>query len=72
VNDRQQSKSSMFSFECLDEVYRALTGHDGVCRWQHRLFTDLQAGRFLSDIELATGLGRTLKHSSTEDCGRAR
>lgn len=72
VNDRHQSKRSMFSFECLNEVYRAQTGHDGVCRWQQRLVTDLEAGRFLSDIELATGLGRTSKHSSTEGCGRAR
>lgn len=68
MNDRQQSKSSILSFECFDEVYRALTGHDGACRWQHRLFTDLEVGRF----QLATDLGRTSKHSSGEDRGRAR
>jgi hypothetical protein len=47
------------SFEEFDAVYRALTGHDGACRWQYRLFCDLEAGRFPSDIELATGLGKT-------------
>lgn len=47
------------SFECFDAVYRALTGHDGACRWQHRLFTNLETGRFPTDIELATGLGKT-------------
>ena len=46
-------------FDAFDELYRALTGHDGACRWQHRLFTDLEAGRFPTDIELATGLGKT-------------
>lgn len=46
-------------FEDFDALYRALTGHDGACRWQHRLFTDLEAGRFPTDIELATGLGKT-------------
>jgi CRISPR-associated endonuclease/helicase Cas3 len=47
------------TFEEFDAAYRALTGHDGACRWQHRLFSDLEAGRFASDIELATGLGKT-------------
>lgn len=47
------------SFEEFDVAYRALTGHDGACRWQYRLFCDLEAGRFPSDIELATGLGKT-------------
>lgn len=47
------------SFEKFDELYRALTGHDGASRWQHRLFADLEAGRFPTDIELATGLGKT-------------
>lgn len=47
------------SFEEFDAAYRALTGHDGACRWQHRLFCDLETGRFPSDIELATGLGKT-------------
>ena len=47
------------SFEEFDVVYRALTGHDGACRWQYRLFCDLEAGSFPSDIELATGLGKT-------------
>jgi CRISPR-associated endonuclease/helicase Cas3 len=43
----------------FDTLYRALTGHDGPCRWQYRLFSDLKAGRFPTDIELATGLGKT-------------
>jgi len=47
------------SFEEFDDLYRALTGHDGACRWQYRLFSDLEAGRFPSDVELATGLGKT-------------
>src|SRR5205809_735025 len=47
------------SFGEFDAVYRALTGHDGACRWQYRLFCDLEAGRFPSDVELATGLGKT-------------
>lgn len=47
------------SFEEFDAAYRALTGHDGACRWQYRLFCDLEAGSFPSDIELATGLGKT-------------
>lgn len=47
------------SFEAFDALYRTLTGHDGACRWQHRLFTDIEAGRFPTDIELATGLGKT-------------
>lgn len=46
-------------FEEFDAAYRALTGHDGACRWQYRLYCDLEAGRFPSDIELATGLGKT-------------
>jgi CRISPR-associated endonuclease/helicase Cas3 len=51
--------NSELSFEAFDALYRALTGHDGACRWQHRLFTDIEAGRFPTDIELATGLGKT-------------
>jgi CRISPR-associated endonuclease/helicase Cas3 len=47
------------SFADFDAAYRALTGHDAACRWQYRLFTDLEAGRFPTDIELATGLGKT-------------
>lgn len=47
------------SFDEFDRLYRALTGHDGACRWQHRLFTDIEAGRFPTDVELATGLGKT-------------
>ena len=46
-------------FERFDSLYRALTGHDGACRWQYRLFTELKEGRFPTDIELATGLGKT-------------
>lgn len=46
-------------FEKFDAAYRALTGHDGACRWQYRLFCELEAGKFHSDIELATGLGKT-------------
>lgn len=47
------------TFEQFDLLYRALTGHDGACRWQYRLFTDIEAGRFPTDIELGTGLGKT-------------
>jgi len=47
------------SFESFNRLYTILTGHDAACRWQHRLFTDLEAGRFPTDIELATGLGKT-------------
>lgn len=47
------------SFDEFDRFYRALTGHDSACRWQHRLFTDIEAGRFPTDVELATGLGKT-------------
>ncbi len=50
---------SILSFDDFNALYCALTGHDGACRWQHRLFTDLEAGRFPTDIELATGLGKT-------------
>jgi len=50
---------ALMSFKEFDAAYCALTGHDGACRWQHRLFTDLEAGRFPTDIELATGLGKT-------------
>lgn len=51
--------SGDLSFEAFDTLYCALTGHDSACRWQYRLFTDLEAGCFPSDIELATGLGKT-------------
>lgn len=51
--------ADVFPFEQFDAQYRALTGHDGACRWQYRLFTDIEAGRFPADIELATGLGKT-------------
>jgi len=50
---------SILSFDDFNALYCALTGHDSACRWQHRLFTDLEAGRFPTDIELATGLGKT-------------
>ncbi|MBV6522892.1 MAG: hypothetical protein MNPFHGCM_03042 [Gemmatimonadaceae bacterium] len=50
---------ALMSFKEFDAAYCALTGHDGACRWQHRLFTDLEAGRFPTDIVLATGLGKT-------------
>jgi CRISPR-associated endonuclease/helicase Cas3 len=59
VIDKQVSKTSMLTFRDFDIFYRALTDHDGACRWQHRLFSDLEAGRFPTDIELATGLGKT-------------
>ncbi|MES0875267.1 type I-G CRISPR-associated helicase/endonuclease Cas3g [Sinimarinibacterium thermocellulolyticum] len=51
--------AGLLAFEAFDTLYRALTGHDGACRWQHRLFTDLEAGRFPTDVELATGIGKT-------------
>ncbi|MBX5463027.1 MAG: type I-U CRISPR-associated helicase/endonuclease Cas3, partial [Steroidobacteraceae bacterium] len=47
------------SFADFNTLYTNLTGHDGACRWQYRLFTDFEAGRFPTDIELATGLGKT-------------
>jgi CRISPR-associated endonuclease/helicase Cas3 len=47
------------SFEEFDAAYRSLTDHDGACRWQYRLFCDLEVGRFPTDVELATGLGKT-------------
>lgn len=56
--DEGQSES-ILSFEDFNALYCALTGHDGACRWQHRLFTDIEAGRFPTDVELATGLGKT-------------
>jgi CRISPR-associated endonuclease/helicase Cas3 len=46
------------TFEEFNAAYRALTSHDGACRWQYRLFCELQAGSF-RDVELATGLGKT-------------
>src|SRR5690606_5969335 len=59
IAESSQRHQAFMSFEEFDGAYRALTGHDGACRWQHRLFTDLEAGRFPTDIELATGLGKT-------------
>ncbi|GMW06813.1 MAG: type I-U CRISPR-associated helicase/endonuclease Cas3 [Gammaproteobacteria bacterium] len=55
----QMPSSPILCFEDFDMLYRALTGHDGACRWQHRLFADIEAGRFPAGIELATGLGKT-------------
>lgn len=46
-------------FDQFNYAYRALTGHDGACRWQYRLFCEIEAGRVPSDVELATGLGKT-------------
>ncbi|MBS0460964.1 MAG: type I-U CRISPR-associated helicase/endonuclease Cas3, partial [Proteobacteria bacterium] len=57
--DAAISGDDRMSVPTFDKLYRALTDHDGACRWQHRLFTDLEAGRFPTDIELATGLGKT-------------
>lgn len=59
VSHQQASKAPSLSLGDFDALYRALTGHQGACRWQHRLFTDLEEGRFPTDIELATGLGKT-------------
>lgn len=59
MSDQRRSQSASFSFESFDSCYRALTGHNGACRWQHRLFENLVAGRFPTDIEVATGLGKT-------------
>lgn len=59
MSDRYTRESPALSFEEFNVLYRALTNHDCACRWQHRLFTDLEAGRFPTDIELATGLGKT-------------
>ncbi len=57
--DAIQRERAWVGFDEFDVAYRALTGHDGACRWQYRLFADLEAGRFPTDIELATGLGKT-------------
>lgn len=59
MNVRTIIETPSLSFEEFADLYRALTGHRGACRWQHRLFTDIASGRFPSDIELATGLGKT-------------
>ena len=59
MTDHRLSGSPCLSFERFNTLYSTLTGHDSACRWQHRLFTDLEAGRFPTDIELATGLGKT-------------
>ncbi|HEY0872278.1 MAG TPA: type I-U CRISPR-associated helicase/endonuclease Cas3 [Vicinamibacterales bacterium] len=53
------SGAQSLPFDEFDRVYCALTSHEAACRWQYRLFTDLEAGRFPTDIELATGLGKT-------------
>jgi CRISPR-associated endonuclease/helicase Cas3 len=53
------SAGDVLPFDAFNELYCALTDHDGACRWQHRLFSDLDAGRFPTDVELATGLGKT-------------
>jgi CRISPR-associated endonuclease/helicase Cas3 len=58
VESSEKDTMSM-TFEEFDAAYKALTGHDGACQWQYRLFTDLRAGRFPTDIQLATGLGKT-------------
>jgi CRISPR-associated endonuclease/helicase Cas3 len=55
----QDSAPEVLTFEAFQELYCALTEHGGACRWQHRLFADLESGRFPTDIELATGLGKT-------------
>ena len=47
------------SFKEFDAAYRVLTGHDGACLWQYRLFSYLEAGQFPTDVELATGIGKT-------------
>jgi CRISPR-associated endonuclease/helicase Cas3 len=47
------------SFAYFNRLYCALTGHGHACVWQYRLFADLEAGRLPTDIELATGLGKT-------------
>ncbi len=47
------------SFEQFDVLYMSLTGHDGACRWQYRLFTAIHSGAFPTDLELGTGLGKT-------------
>lgn len=49
----------MTCLEDFNALYRAITGHDGACLWQYRLFSDLELGRFPPDIELATGIGKT-------------
>src|SRR5690606_8670657 len=54
-----ETGGTILSFNDFNAVYCALTGHDGACRWQHRLFTEFEAGTFPTDIELATGLGKT-------------
>jgi CRISPR-associated endonuclease/helicase Cas3 len=59
MRSEDQVDAHRLSFEQFDELYCALSGHDRACLWQYRLFTDLEAGRFPTDVELATGLGKT-------------
>jgi CRISPR-associated endonuclease/helicase Cas3 len=59
MTDRMNRDAQCLSFVEFDRLYRALTGHDGACRWQYRLFSYIETGRFPTDIELATGLGKT-------------
>lgn len=58
MTDQMSGRPHLY-FEDFDTLYRALTGHDGACRWQYRLFTEIEDGRFPTDVELATGLGKT-------------
>jgi hypothetical protein len=66
---REEHRASILSFDDFSALYCALTGHDGACRWQHRLFTDREAGRFPTDSELATGLGKTRDVRRRKDFG---
>jgi CRISPR-associated endonuclease/helicase Cas3 len=59
IHLRIREGATILSFDDFNALYCALTGHDGACRWQHRLFTEFEAGSFPTDIELATGLGKT-------------
>lgn len=59
MGKRVSEATESTSLEEFNRLYRALTGHDSGCRWQYRLFTHLDAGHIPTDIELATGLGKT-------------
>ena len=69
--DEGQS-GSILSFEDFNALYCALTGHDGACRWEYRLLTDLVAGRLSTDIERATCLGKTRDVGRRNDFGGSR
>jgi len=47
------------AFERISALQCALTDDEDACRSQYRFFADLEAGRFPTGVELATGPGKT-------------